>query len=104
MTSGVYLLHFTTPYKHARHYIGYAKNVEDRIAEHLTGKGARLPAVVAAANILIISARIWPGKDRAFERSLKNRKNAARLCPVCNKRTYQRNAPCYTVRDQDVDL
>ena len=46
----VYLLHFTHPYKHARHYIGFAETpatFDRRIAHHRAGTGARLPKVVA---------------------------------------------------------
>ena len=47
MTAGtVYLLHFDQPYKHARHYVGWASNVKRRLAEHEAGRGARLLAVV----------------------------------------------------------
>ena len=29
----VYLIHFDTPYKHARHYTGWASDLERRVAE-----------------------------------------------------------------------
>ena len=47
----VYLLHFDQPYKHARHYIGWAVNLTARLAAHERGYGARLLAVVRDAGI-----------------------------------------------------
>jgi hypothetical protein len=32
VTGTVYLLHFSRPYKHARHYTGWAVNVKRRLA------------------------------------------------------------------------
>lgn len=83
MTTGVYLIHFLQPYKHARHYIGFATDVEARIAEHRRGNGARLMTVVKRAGIAWVVAKVWPGRDRAFERRLKRRHGASRFCPIC---------------------
>jgi predicted GIY-YIG superfamily endonuclease len=81
---GVYLLHFDTPFGHARHYTGYAKDIERRIAMHRRGTSkARLMEVVHAAGIGFTVARIWEGADRTFERKLKDRHGASRYCPVC---------------------
>jgi predicted GIY-YIG superfamily endonuclease len=38
----VYLLHFTEPYKHAAHYLGWTPELDARVNAHLHGKGARL--------------------------------------------------------------
>ena len=85
----VYLLHFDEPYRHARHYVGFAETPATfgrRVAHHRNGTGARLLAVVSAAGIGFTIARTWPDADRTQERKLKNRKNAPRLCPVCAAR------------------
>ena len=37
----VYVLHFDPAYRHARHYIGWARNVDARLAAHLAGSGSR---------------------------------------------------------------
>jgi predicted GIY-YIG superfamily endonuclease len=82
----IYLLCFDRPYKHARHYLGFAAAAtpDERIAEHRAGTGARLLAVVAAAGIGWTVARVWKGATRTDERALKNQKNTgAKLCPVC---------------------
>ncbi|MFI0451211.1 hypothetical protein [Actinomadura sp. 6N118] len=81
-TGVVYLLHFTQPYKHARHYIGWTRNLPARLAQHETGTGARLLQVVAAAGIDWRLARLWPG-DRHRERALKKQGGASRTCPLC---------------------
>jgi predicted GIY-YIG superfamily endonuclease len=78
----VYLLHFDPPLGHARHYIGWAKDAEARLAEHVAGRGGRLPAAAAAAGCSIVIARTWDG-TRADERRMKRRKEHPRLCPIC---------------------
>jgi len=80
----VYLIHFQTNLKHARHYVGFASQVEKRLAHHKDGSGARLLAVCNALGIEYDIVRMWEGMGRDFERKLKRCKNAARYCPVCN--------------------
>ena len=80
--SAEYLLQFARPYKHARHYLGFAEDLERRLAQHRAGRGARLVQVVLGAGIGFEVARTWDG-DRRFERQLKNQRNApTRLCPT----------------------
>jgi predicted GIY-YIG superfamily endonuclease len=79
----VYLIHFNEPYWHARHYMGYSSNLDQRITDHLCGMGSRLMEVVTEAGIEWKVARTWSG-DRRLERKLKNRKNAPALCPICS--------------------
>ncbi|GDY28768.1 hypothetical protein [Gandjariella thermophila] len=78
----VYLLHFDRPYEHARHYTGWTTDLDSRLAEHATGRGARLLEVVSAAGIGWELARTWPG-TRARERQLKRQGGASRHCPMC---------------------
>jgi len=80
----VYLIHFETSYKRARHYIGYTSDLEARIEHHRNGSGAKLLDVVNKAGIKWDVVRTWEG-DRKLERKLKNRKNASQLCPVCRE-------------------
>ena len=79
----VYLIHFNTPYKHARHYLGYTRDLDRRITDHLCGMGARLMEVITTAGIEWKVVRTWKG-DRNRERQLKNRKEAPALCPICS--------------------
>jgi hypothetical protein len=78
----VYLLHFDRPYKHARHYIGWADDLGKRLAVHGTKHGARLLAVLRAEGIGWQLARTWPG-DRNRERQIKTQGGASRVCPLC---------------------
>jgi len=80
----VYLLHFDEPFGHARHYSGWASNLEGRLRHHERGTGANLLRHVRNAGIGWTLARTWTG-DRNLERRLKNRGGAARLCPLCQQ-------------------
>jgi predicted GIY-YIG superfamily endonuclease len=83
MKGTVYLLHFSEPYKHAKHYIGFARDLSARLESHANGTGARLLEVISEAGLTFSLARTWQG-SRKSERQLKNRKEAPALCPVCN--------------------
>lgn len=88
----VYLLHFEPRYKHAGHYIGWTLDrLDDRVAEHGTARGGRLPHVAHQNGCVITLARTWVG-DRALERVLKNRGGAAPICPVCSGKAAYRRA------------
>jgi len=78
-----YLLHFSEPYKHAKHYLGTAEDLAARLAQHRAGHAARLTQVVVQAGIQLALVRTWPG-GRTQERQLKRQKNGPRLCPVCH--------------------
>ena len=78
----VYLLHFEKPYKQARHYTGWTSDLPARLEEHRKGRGARLMEVIKDAGIGFRVARTWPG-TRGLERAIKDRHEAARLCPEC---------------------
>lgn len=78
----VYLLHFDRSYKHARHYLGWARDLETRLTAHQTGHGARLLEVIQQAGITWTLARTWPG-TRIRERQIKNQGGASRCCPQC---------------------
>lgn len=82
-TGTVYLIHFKTPYKHARHYLGYTENFNDRMEAHRKGQGSRLLKVIMDAGIEWEVVRTWTEASRRTERKLKNRGGAARLCPLC---------------------
>lgn len=80
----VYLLHLDPPYKHARHYVGWASSLLRRLRHHADGSGARLLQVVKQTGGGWRVARVWPGADRTFERSVKRSKAVPHLCPICN--------------------
>jgi predicted GIY-YIG superfamily endonuclease len=78
----VYLLHFDQPYKHARHYVGWTRNVKRRLAEHVAGRGVPLTIAARRAGITLVLARMWPGSP-ARERQIKRQGGHARHCPLC---------------------
>jgi predicted GIY-YIG superfamily endonuclease len=78
----IYLLHFSEPYRHARHYMGWTADLDARLAAHGAGNGARLITVINAAGISWALARTWQG-PRARERRLKVQGGHARKCPLC---------------------
>jgi predicted GIY-YIG superfamily endonuclease len=83
MASGVYLLHFDQPFKHARHYLGWAADIDARVGQHAEGTGARLMAVLFEHGIGFELARTWPGASRKRERQLKNSRCTPKYCPLC---------------------
>ena len=85
MTAGVYLLHFSPPYKHAKHYMGFAEDIDRRIEQHRAGTGTSMPWTIVSSVFRLILAPIWPGADRSTERRLKKRKESPRLCPICGE-------------------
>lgn len=82
----IYLLHFDRPYKHAKHYLGWTNNLEQRLTDHRAGTGARLMAVLAREGIGFTLARIWQPADRRRERQIKNQGGLSRSCPECGVR------------------
>ncbi|WP_185845949.1 hypothetical protein [Kibdelosporangium aridum] len=83
-TGIIYLLHFDRPYKHARHYLGWTTDLENRLQQHASGHGARLVQVIQDAGITWTLSRTWTG-GRNRERQLKQNRGA-RLCPECGIR------------------
>jgi hypothetical protein len=87
----VYLLHFDRPYGPgggangrgtAGHYL-WAKNLEQRLAQHEAGTGARLMQVVKDAGIGWRLARTWKEGGLARESQLKKQGGRSRMCPEC---------------------
>lgn len=85
-----YLLHFDPPYKHARHYLGYAENLDARVEHHRNGTGANLTKYASRAGVKMTVARVWDNADRKAERKLKTSKHHSRLCPLCNPKADKR--------------
>ncbi|ASC70294.1 hypothetical protein XM38_012310 [Halomicronema hongdechloris C2206] len=92
MMRGCYLLHFRQPLdpstpNRARHYIGYATDIDKRIKQHRKGRGSRFCAVAHERGIEFDVVCTWPNMGRDFERALKAQKNAPRLCWCCKLQT-----------------
>lgn len=99
-----YLIHFDNPINPAfpaQHYLGWAKDYRDRFGLHAASEGARLCQVAIDRGIGFRLARIWRNKDRHFERALKNRHNAPKLCPCCQgKKPHWRLAKLVVLGDE----
>jgi predicted GIY-YIG superfamily endonuclease len=83
MLGTVYLIHFDRPFKHAKHYTGWALDLPTRLADHQAGRGARLLEVIRDEGIGWQVSRTWENVDRHAERALKNQGGASRRCPLC---------------------
>lgn len=85
----VYLLHFTAPVAHARHYLGSTNDLSRRLAEHrdpTDASGARLPHVAVIRGAELLVARTWRGgrgKERAIKEAYKHA--FTMLCPLCHQ-------------------
>lgn len=79
----IYLLCFDRPFGHAKHYLGFAVRLDDRLRHHENGTGANLLKHARNAGVTWVLARTWEG-DRHLERRLHNGGHARR-CPVCKQ-------------------
>jgi putative endonuclease len=84
----VYLFHFNSPLGNlsnpraqAQHYLGFAEDLDARIAKQLAGRGAKLVAA-ALKQGLVFELYHWPA-PLATEKLIKRAKNTARYCPAC---------------------
>lgn len=84
MKVDLYLLHFDTPYKHAKHYLGIAySGIENRIEDHRNGRGANITKVLKANNITFTVAKTWLQVPRKSEMKMKGR-GLTEYCPICS--------------------
>lgn len=82
---GVYVLHFDPPFQHAKHYVGFTKrDVNERLAEHLSGRGNSLVYAAHRAGCRVTVVRFWKSGTRRFEVYLKSRKDVPRWCACCS--------------------
>lgn len=92
MTAFVYLLHFDRHYpggQSPRHYLGVARDVDDRLREHQNGSSkSRLTRACKEKGIEVEVVRTWtfpyPKAAFDFERAVKAKKASySCLCPLC---------------------
>jgi len=84
----VYLFHFHQPLGNlsnrraqASHYVGFAEDLEARIAKQLAGRGAKIVAAALARGIGY-DLYHWPA-CLLVEKLIKARKQTAIYCPTC---------------------
>lgn len=80
----VYLLHFTSPLTHARHYLGCARPptvINVAAMRHGRGWKALEGAGVQLADVWELDS--WPATEELYAR-LKRQGGRARICSICN--------------------
>lgn len=85
----LYLLHFTEPLHHARHYLGYVVGTgrgRDYARAQAAGTAIGAHELVMAAQwagLELVVADVLEGEGRATQRAMRASHNLARYCPVC---------------------
>jgi predicted GIY-YIG superfamily endonuclease len=80
----VYLLHFEEPvYGTSRHYVGFTTNLDQRLAMHRAGHGARITSIARKKGIAWELAFVWEEGDKVFERLIKKKGTFKRFCKFC---------------------
>lgn len=81
----VYLLHIDPPYRHARHVLGWTRDLPLAIGEHWSGR-TRSGIVRAAldAGSKVVVARKWRGGAEEAAR-LRGTRSLGRYCPRCRR-------------------
>lgn len=86
----IFLLHFTKPYHHCRHYLGCSKmDYNQWIISQVSAGGGVLPAAYEAGVGLELAYE-WPDGDMRLMRMIKRQNNAARYCPICKEEKRKR--------------
>ncbi len=90
----VYLLHFEQPvYGTSQHYVGFTTNLEQRLAQHRSGRGARLTSIARKKGIAWELAYVWEDGDKELERYLKKGSRARKFCKICFPRVEDNPQP-----------
>jgi predicted GIY-YIG superfamily endonuclease len=87
----LYLLCYDMPHPHgtSRHYLGSAKDLDTRIAQHRSGRGAAFTAEMKRLGIPFDVVRVWDG-TRDDERAMKLSHHHDRYCPRCAQAARER--------------
>jgi predicted GIY-YIG superfamily endonuclease len=84
-----YMLHFSASFSHSRHYIGTTHDVVKRVTRHMKGQSnVGFLNAALASGIHFTLVRVWSG-GHDVERKLKDRKDAPRQCPICNRKFHR---------------
>src|SRR2546428_295369 len=67
----VYLICFDEKFKHAKHYLGSSCFLDERLAQHAAGSGARLMEVITDGGISWRLVRLWECESEAEMRQLE---------------------------------
>lgn len=97
----LYILHFTTPLHHAKHYTGSTTDLFNRLTNHKLGRGSKLTQAVLAAYAdspthFALGALYTATQNhtiRQIESRIKRQANAPRWCQICNPVAAHRSPP-----------
>ncbi|MBZ5613401.1 MAG: hypothetical protein LAO23_05280 [Acidobacteriia bacterium] len=81
----IYLLHFDQKIGRSQHYLGWTRNLDQRLDDHRTGRGGKTTARFRAAGIGFELAAQWSGSPDD-EKRFKNR-SLRSLCSICKEKT-----------------
>ena len=84
----VYILHFDRPYwKNCQHYVGYSKDLETRLHNHLHNKGSKLVKYANEHDIKwqVVAVEVFLDQSSARKREIEIKRNGGgkKLCPIC---------------------
>jgi len=81
----VYVIHARRRLHHAHHYVGFTRNLPQRLTQHLTGQGAHLTNAFNYYGIRYDVVHVMPG-GYDLEAYVKSWHHARQFCPVCRAR------------------
>ena len=95
MNKYVYILHFDKPFHHARHYIGSANNVAERVAKHTSNPDVKMLIAALQQGITFTVARTFRnnrvnGHTKEYRIKRSGGVGKQGLCPICNKEKKQK--------------
>lgn len=81
----IYLLHFDSPVRGKRHYLGSTEhtNLRTRLRRHQLGSGSNLTKKAAQLEIGFTLAGLWKVTDRSIEKKIKVAKHYDKKCCIC---------------------
>lgn len=93
MQAYIYVLHFSTPLKHAKHYTGCTLNLRARLTAHACGAGSAITRALHRQGIGFTLGSLFTcckADMRRLERSLKDHNHGPRFCRLCSGETCDR--------------
>lgn len=104
MALQIYILHFTPPYKHARHYTGISKEANLRVERHIRGTTkVRLVNVIHEQGHSISVGNMFSVPNKLSEKALKKGKSVPDYCSICNPKGYVEATRRFRAREYKKD-
>ena len=88
MITTLYLLHLSAPVSNRfQHYVGITSDLDRRMRQHRSGRGAGLlkKATAQGIDFVVVVNEDWQTRQEALrrERQIKKGGNYAARCPIC---------------------